>query len=471
MTEGQCEIGVVGLGVMGANLARNIASRGFRVAVFTRKIEATRKLAGAHPEAKFHVAEDLPDLVQSLERPRRILLMVPAGAPVDNVLDALDPLLDRDDIVIDGGNSLFTDTDRRNQRAESRPWRFVGMGVSGGAEGALRGPSLMPGGDHEAWERLRPLLESIAAESDSGPCVTYCGKGSAGHFVKMVHNGIEYGDMQLIAETAILLRRGLGLTPEEIANTFTFWNRGELESFLIELTAEIFRVPDPIQPDAILLDSVLDRAGQKGTGRWTVRAALDLGVAIPTITAAVDARALSARLELRRKAEAALRGPSGRPIDGLTSGDLADALYAAKIASYTQGFALLSTASSEHGYGTVLSEVARIWTAGCIIRAGFLDRVQAAFDAEPDAFLALTDAFRYDLAARIPTLRRVVSAAALAGHPIPALAASLTWFDTLSTARGSADLIQAQRDSFGSHTYERVDQPEVFVHSDWRPLY
>ncbi len=466
MSERSAEIGVIGLGVMGANLARNLASRGHRVAGQNRNPEVARALAAAHPEAGLTVAEDVPALVRALERPRRILLMVPAGDPVDGVLDALDPLLEAEDVVVDGGNSLYRDTERRVERAAGRPWRFVGMGVSGGSEGALRGPSLMPGGDREAWERLRPLLESIAAQSDTGPCVAHCGSGSAGHFVKMVHNGIEYGDMQLIAETALLLRR-LGLEPAAIADTFDDWNRGELESFLVEITARIFRVPDPEQPGALLLDAVLDRAGQKGTGRWTAIAALELGVSIPTIAAAVDARVLSADVELRARAGAAFAAASRPPLAGVSPGDLRAALYASKIASYTQGFALLAAASRELGYGTDRAEIARIWKAGCIIRAGFLDEVRAAFAAAPDALLALAADFPAALAERLAPWRRVVAAALTAGVPIPGLAASLAWFDTLATARGSANLIQAQRDYFGSHTYERVDQPGTFVHTDW----
>ena len=341
------------------------------------------------------------------------------------------------------------------------------MGVSGGSEGALHGPSLMPGGDWGAWERLRPLLESIAATSDAGPCVAYCGPGSAGHFVKMVHNGIEYGDMQLIAETALLLRRGLELAPDQIADTFATWNRGELQSFLIEITAEIFRVLDTDEPGALLLDAVLDRAGQKGTGRWTVGTALDLGVAIPTIATAVDARVLSSEVDLRRRAEGAFEGPPGQPLEGVTRDDLRNALYAAKIASYTQGFALLAAGSREYGYDTDLAEVARIWQAGCIIRARLLDAVRSAFAAEPDTLLVLAGPFRAELAARLPAWRRVVAAAATAGQPAPGLATSLGWFDTLVTARGSANLIQAQRDAFGAHTYERVDRPGKLVHSEW----
>jgi len=463
----QCDVAVIGLGVMGGNLARNFASRGLRVAGYSRTYETGRALAAAHPEAGLQIARDVRELMASLERPRRIVAMVNAGKPVDDVLDQLDPLLEEGDIVVDAGNSLYTDTDRREARAQGRPWRFVGMGVSGGSEGALLGPSIMPGGDHAAWERLRPVLEAIAARSDSGVCVTYCGRGSAGHFVKMVHNGIEYGDMQLIAEVATILREGLGLPWSDVADVFARWNEGELRSFLIEITADIFRAPDPQQPQRPLIDAILDRAGQKGTGKWTVVAAAEHGVAIPTIAAAVDARILSSARELRVRAEAAIRSARA-PLAGVTVEDLRDALYAAKIASYTQGFALLQAASAERGYGTDLGEVARIWTGGCIIRAVFLERIRAAFASEPrPELLVLSPDFAADVARRLPGWRRVVAAAASAGHPIPGLATSLAWFDTLTKARGSAAVIQAQRDLFGSHTYERVDAPGVFVHTEW----
>ena len=468
-----CDVAVVGLGVMGANLARNFASRGHRVAVFNRSPEKTRDLVRRHPEAGFVGCESLGALVSALARPRRIILMVPAGPPVDDSLDALDPLLERDDIVVDAGNSLYTDTDRRAARAESAAWRFMGMGVSGGSEGALKGPSIMPGGDFEAWESLRPLLESIAAVADSGPCVTWCGRGSAGHFVKMVHNGIEYGDMQLIAETAVLLRKGLDLPAGAVADVFAEWNAAELESYLIEITVDIFRTPDPENPERLLLDSILDRAGQKGTGRWTARAALDLGVAIPTIAAAVDARTMSSNRARRVAAEAAFERDGGGRLVGITADDLRAALYAAKMASYSQGFDLLACASDAFDYGTDLAEVARIWKAGCIIRARFLDRVREAFGHELEAsggdrLLALAPGFRDELANRVPSWRRVVAGAVMAGIPIPGLSASLAWFDTLTTARGSTNLIQAQRDYFGSHTYERVDAPGRFVHTDWQ---
>jgi len=461
------DIAVVGLGVMGANFARNFASRGYKVAGYDRSVEKAHEVARAHPDAKLAIAEDWKALVASLERPRRIVLLILAGKPIDDVLDVLDPLLEKDDIVVDAGNSLYSDTDRRNARAEGRPWRFVGMGISGGSDGALAGPSIMPGGDPEAWQRLKPLLEAVAAKSESGTCVTYCGKGSAGHFVKMVHNGIEYGDMQLIAETAMLMRDGLGLAPAAVADTFQAWNGGDLASFLIEITADIFRTDDPQKPGSLLVDAILDKAGQKGTGKWTVMAALEMGVAVPTIAAAVDARVLSAQKELRVRAEKSFGATRGKLI-GVSVDDLSDALYASKIASYTQGFQMLSRASEERGYGTDLSEVARIWTAGCIIRARFLDRVRAAFARTPaPELLALAPEFVEDLGRRLPAWRRVVTASLAAGIPVPGLAASLAWYDTLVTARGSASVIQAQRDYFGSHTYERLDAPGVSVHTDW----
>lgn len=465
------DVAVVGLGVMGGNLALNLASRGHRVIGYNRSPDKAHALAKEHPEAKLGVAETTAELVAKLARPRRIILMVPAGKPVDDSLDAFDELLEQDDIVVDGGNSLYTDTDRRAERAETRPWRFVGMGVSGGAEGARLGPSIMPGGDPEAWQALKPLLESIAAKSEYGACVTHCGRRSAGHFVKMVHNGIEYGDMQLIAETATLLRRGLGQDAQTVGETFKGWNEGELDSFLIEITADIFRTDDPKAEGKPLVDAILDRAGQKGTGRWTVKASLDLGVAIPTIAAAVDARVLSAGKALREKAERAFeRKPiAERPVSLTVGVDaLGDALYAAKIASYTQGFNMIEEASREWDYGIDLAEVARIWTGGCIIRARFLGRVMDAFKADPRPDnLALSPDFTSDLKRRVPALRKVVSEATAHGVPVPGFATSLAWFDTLTTAQGSANVIQAQRDYFGSHTYRRVDAPDTAVHTDW----
>ena len=487
MSDAQADVAVIGLGVMGAHFARNLAGRGFRVSLFDRDPSVARNLLTEFPELPFTACDTLAELVGATERPRRLVLLVPAGRPVDDSLDALAPLLESDDIVVDSGNSLFEDTDRRDARAAHSPWRFVGMGISGGSQGALEGPSMMPGGDPEAWTRLQPVLESAAAVSDSGPCVAHCGRGSAGHFVKMVHNGIEYGDMQLIAESSVLMRLGLGLTPLAIADTFSAWNAAELESYLIEITADIFRTEDPERPGELLLDAIVDQAGQKGTGRWTVQAALDLGVAIPTITAAVDARMLSANRARRVRAEAlfstatAKQGATDpRGAQALTDISLADvraALYAAKIASYSQGFDLLESASQAYGYGTPLSEVARIWKSGCIIRARFLDDVRVAFseasapahqkEGGEDRLLALAPGFRDELETRLPAWRRVVAAAAQAGLPVPGLSASLAWFDSITRARGSASLIQAQRDYFGSHTYERRDAPGRSVHTDW----
>ena len=462
------DIAVVGLGVMGANLARNFAGKGFQVSGFDRNPEAGRQLCLAHPEAGIEVAESLAQMVARLERPRRIVIMVNAGKPVDSVLEALDPLLESGDVVVDGGNSLYLDTERRLAHAADRPWRLVGMGVSGGSEGALRGPAMMPGGDEASYERLRPLLEAIAARTASGPCVTWCGKGAAGHFVKMVHNGIEYGDMQLIAETVMLLRQGLGVAAAEAAETFSRWNEGELQSYLVEITADILRTPDPERSDgSLLVDAILDKAGQKGTGQWTVTAAAELGVAIPTIAAAVDARNLSAARALRLDVAKVL-GSGVTRATGIQPDDLKDALYASKIASYAQGFSMMARASVERGYGTNLAEIARIWTSGCIIRARFLERVQRAFEKSPDLeSLVLATDFAEELQRREGAWRRVVAAAATSGMPMPGLMASLSWFDSLRTARGSSALLQAQRDYFGSHTYERTDRPGTAVHTDW----
>ena len=469
MTIDACDVGVVGLGVMGGGLARNLASRSYRVAVYNRSVETARRLSAQHPGAGLTVVERLEDIARALVRPRLILMLVTSGPPVDDVLAALGPHLENGDVIVDAGNSHFTDTERRIARAADQPWRFVGMGVSGGAEGALLGPSLMPGGDARAWERMRPVCEAIAAVSDARPCVTWCGRGAAGHFVKMVHNGIEYGDMQLIAEATLLLRRGLGLAPGAVADAFAAWNEGELESFLLEIAAGILRVPDPANPGALLLDAILDRAAQKGTGRWAVQAALDLGIAIPTISAAVDSRALSANVALRERADEVFRKAGRGPFQEVTLDDVRAALYASRIATYSQGFMLLATASAEHEYGTSLAEVARIWRAGCIIRARLLDELRRALGSGNEPCLAFAPTLRAEIVRRLPAWRRVVAAAARAGLPVPALAASLAWLDTLTTARGSTDLIQAQRDWFGAHGYERRDRPGEIVHSAWQP--
>ncbi len=461
------DVGVVGLGVMGGNLARNFASRGLGVAGLDRDVAAAHCFAEQHPDAKLHVCKTPEELVAALSPPRRILLMVNAGKPVDAVLESLAPLLGKDDVVIDGGNSLYTDTEARLQRYAGAAWRFVGMGVSGGSEGALLGPSLMPGGEPGAWRVLEPVLAPIAARSSLGACVTWCGKGAAGHFVKMVHNGIEYGDMQLIAETVALMRQGLGWSALEAAEAFGRLARGPLESFLIEITADILGAADPQHPDRPLVDAILDRAGQKGTGRWTVVAAAELGAPIPTIAAAVDARLVSAEKALRVQAEPVLAAPRSKLT--VTLEELESALWVGKVASYAQGFALMAAANTQLGYGIVPAEIARIWTGGCIIRARLLERVRDAL-AEGAPSLLLSKALGPEVRARLPHLRGVVAAAARAGMAVPALAASWGWLEGLATARGSASIIQAQRDYFGSHTYEREDRAGEAVHTDWARL-
>jgi 6-phosphogluconate dehydrogenase len=461
------DVGVVGLGVMGGNLARNFASHGFKVAGQNRDQDVAQRLLKQHPEAQLRLANDLRELVSMLARPRRIILLVNAGAPVDAVLQALGPLLDSGDVVVDGGNSHFVDTDRRLGALGGASWTFVGMGISGGSEGALRGPAMMPGGTREAWATLQPLLEKVAARSPLGACVGYCGSGSAGHYVKMAHNGIEYGLMQLIAEVVHLMRAGMRQSAEMVARELDAWNRAELASFLLEITVDILRTKDP-EGSGLLLDAVLDRAGQKGTGKWTVESAADLGVPVPTITTALEARGISAMRDLRVRAEP-LFGQR-QTLSGVTPQDMRDALYAASLASYLQGFALLAKQSLERGYGTELAEVARIWTGGCIIRSALLPDLRAALSEAAGDVLVLAPSLVKRLKPKLPGLRRVVSEAALVGHAAPALSASLAYFDGLATARGPASLIQAQRDYFGSHTYERIDSPGVAVHSDWAAL-
>ena len=472
MTDSRPDIAVVGLGVMGASLARNFHSRGLTVAAYNRSADLADPFFGRFGDARFLRVDALENLPAAFgEQPARIVLMVTAGKAVDAVLDGLVPHLRPGDVVIDGGNSHFADTERRMERGRSEGFRFVGMGVSGGERGALEGPSMMPGGDAEAWPLIEPLLKPAAAVSDTGPCVTWCGNGSAGHFVKMVHNGIEYGDMQLIAETWTLMSEGLQWAPPRIGATFAAWNAGELESFLVEITAGIVTTRDP-QGDGPLVDAILDVAGQKGTGRWTAIAATELGVPVPTISAAVDARAMSA-LKARRvsAAERGLGDLATQPLTDLTADDLAAALYVSKLMSYTQGFHLLAEASAARKYGTDLAAVARIWKAGCIIRARFLDRVYEAFHTHADLpLLFLAPSFAAELKPRIGALRKVVAAAAAAGLPIPALSASLAYYDTMTRAIGSARLIQAQRDWFGAHTYRRQDDPDTAVLSDWDAL-
>ena len=465
-----CDVAMIGLGVMGSNLALNIEEHGFSVAIWNREPENTLRFCEQNKGKKFKATKTLEELMAALSKPRRIMMMIKAGAPVDEMLGKLLPLLEAGDVVIDGGNSWFKETQARAQRLAERGVHFVGSGVSGGEDGARFGPSLMPGGTPESWESIRDVFEAIAARSDSGPCVTYCGPDGAGHFVKMVHNGIEYGDMQLIAEAYELLRRGLGLDADQLAATFEEWNRGPLESFLIEITAKIFRRRDD-ETGAPLVEKVLDKAGQKGTGKWTAQVALDLGVPIPTIGAAIDARVLSSMKDERVAASQVLPrgGQAILPVD-LTVQDVHDALYAAKICSYAQGFALIQAGSREWRWNVDTREIARIWKAGCIIRAKFLDSIMHAYERRADLPNLLVDeVFREDLARTDSAWRRSVAFALTRGIAMPAFAASLAYFDSYRTAELPQNLTQAQRDFFGAHTYQRNDKgPDApFVHTEW----
>ena len=470
------KIGVVGLGVMGANLARNIASRGFPVAGYDVDAAKTQAFAASQASGSAIGSVHAPDkLMAVLERPRRVLMMVPAGAPVDSVITHLRPHLEREDILIDGGNSFFRDTDRRADDLAAAGFRFVGMGVSGGEEGALLGPSMMPGGPREAWEALAPILRAMAAKAEDGePCVAYMGPRGAGHYVKMVHNGIEYGDMQLIAEIYDVLTRAAGMSAREIAELFAAWNEGELRSYLVEITARVLERIDA-ETGQPLVDLILDEAQQKGTGKWMSQNAFDVGAPIPTVNAAVEARLLSALKSERVTASKVLPGPSsGNWVRRDSSRAIMveatrQALYAAKIISYAQGMALLRQASQEYKYDINLAEVAKIWRAGCIIRAALLSDVRAAFNRNPALVnLMLDDRFAQGLASRQDALRTVVQVAVASGIPVPALGSSLAYYDSYRSARLPANLTQGQRDFFGAHTYRRIDRDGVF-HTDWTP--
>jgi len=464
--------GVIGLAVMGENLALNVESRGFPIAVYNRtssKTETFMKERAVGKDVK--AAYTLEEFVQSLDRPRQILVMVKAGGPVDKVIEQLKPLLEEGDMIIDGGNSLYEDTERRTNDLESSGLGFVGMGVSGGEEGALNGPSLMPGGTEAAYKELEPILTKIAAQVDDGPCVTFVGPRGAGHYVKMVHNGIEYGDMQLIAEAYDLLKNGAGLTNEQLHQVFTEWNKTEeLNSFLIEITADIFTQKDT-ETSSELIDLILDSAGQKGTGRWTVVEALQLGVPTPTIYAAVNARVMSSYKEERVAASKELNGPTAS-FDGNVGvfiNKVRDALYCSKMCSYAQGMALLAKASQEFDYNLDLAETARIWKGGCIIRAGFLDKIKSAFTDNPNLpNLLLAPEFKQTILDRQQAWREVLTVANTLGIAVPAFSASLDYFDSYRRDRLPQNLTQAQRDYFGAHTYERTDKPRgEFFHTQW----
>ncbi|WP_088892185.1 decarboxylating NADP(+)-dependent phosphogluconate dehydrogenase [Leptolyngbya ohadii] len=462
--------GLIGLAVMGENLALNVERNGFPVSVYNRTTSVTDKFMQTRAQGKnFYAAHTLEDFVQSLERPRRILIMVKAGSPVDAVMNQLKPLLQEGDMIIDGGNSLYTDTERRVQEMEATGLSFIGMGVSGGEEGALNGPSLMPGGTEAAYREIEPIVTKIAAQVDDGPCVTYIGPGGSGHYVKMVHNGIEYGDMQLIAEAYDLLKNTLGLDHLQLHEVFAEWNTtDELNSFLIEITADIFKKLDP-DTGLPLVDVILDAAGQKGTGRWTVSSALELGVSIPTITAAVNARIMSSIKQERLAASKELEGPTGKYGGDVKEfvNKIRDALYCSKICSYAQGMALLGKASQDFNYNLDLGETARIWKGGCIIRAGFLNKIKHAYDENPQlANLLLAPEFKQTILDRQDAWREVIMMAAKLGIAVPAFSASLDYFDSYRTARLPQNLTQAQRDYFGAHTFERTDKPGTF-HADW----
>jgi 6-phosphogluconate dehydrogenase len=467
----KAEFGIVGLGTMGHNLALNFESRGYQVAVWNLETEWVDDFIRTNQRSRFTGTKTLQDLVGALERPRRIVMMIPAGDPVEMTIGKLQPLLEHGDILVDGGNSWFEDTRRREAQLRPTGLHFVGCGVSGGEEGARYGPSLMPGGSDDAWAALREGLERIAAVTEAGPCVTHVGADGAGHFVKMVHNGIEYGDMQLIAESWDMLRRGLGMSAGETADVFAKWNEGPLGSFLIELTAQVCRVTDP-ETGRPLVDMVLDKAGQKGTGRWTAQIALELAVAIPTIASAIDARVLSSQKAERVEAERILSGPDTRaPFANTdpqeTTDDLADGLYAARICAYAQGMALIRQGAERYKWRINLAEIGRIWKGGCIIRARLLDPVRHAFTTNPSLVnLLMDDSIAALMRSSQAGWRRTLARSAAAGIPMPAHAASLAYFDSYRTARLPQNLTQAQRDAFGAHKYERIDRPGS-VHSEW----
>jgi 6-phosphogluconate dehydrogenase len=461
------QIGVTGLAVMGQNLARNIARHGFSVAVHNRSESRTKQLIERYGgEGDFTPATSLEDFVSSLDRPRRIVIMVKAGGPVDAVIDELVPLLDKGDILIDGGNSHFEDTRRREKALADHGLHFLGTGVSGGEEGALNGPSIMPGGPEDAYAPVAEILTTIAAQVDGTPCAAHIGPDGAGHYVKMAHNGIEYADMQLIAEAYDLLTSAAGMSAPEIAQAFAQWNEGDLESFLIETTATVLGHTDAATGRP-LVDVILDEAEQKGTGRWTAQSALELGVPVTAITEAVYARALSARKDQRTRAAGVLPGPSGGPApDGFVDA-VRDALYASKVVAYAQGFEQIRAASDEYDWNVDPGTLATIWRGGCIIRARFLDRIKEAYERSPELpNLLLDDYFRDAVANAQDAWRKVVRTAVDLGVPTPAFSASLAYYDGFRRERGPASLIQGLRDFFGAHTYRRVDRDGVF-HTLW----
>jgi len=470
----QADIGVIGLAVMGENLILNMESKGFTVACYNRTVEKVDAfLAGRAKGKKIIGCHSPEELVRVLKKPRKVMLMVKAGKPVDDFIEQLLPLLDDGDIIIDGGNSNFQDTIRRTAYVESKGKLYIGTGVSGGEEGALRGPSIMPGGSPAAWPHVKPIFQKIAAKTDRGePCCEWVGENGAGHFVKMVHNGIEYGDMQMICETYHLMKSGLGMSNEQMHQVFAQWNEGELNSYLIEITRNILAYKD--EEGNYVLDLILDAAGQKGTGKWTVIAALDSGQPLTLIAEAVFARCLSALKEERAAASKILKGPQGGVAGNRQQlvDDLRQALYASKIVSYAQGYQLMRATAAEYKWNLNYGGIALMWRGGCIIRSIFLGKIKEAFDRNPNLTNLLLDPFFSDAVQKAQaSWRRVVTAAVQMGIPVPAMSAALSFYDGYRCERLPANLLQAQRDYFGAHTYERVDRPRgEFYHTDWTGL-
>lgn len=463
------QIGVVGLAVMGKNLALNIESRGFSVSVYNRSSSKTEEFLQESKGKNVVGTYSIEEFVQSLETPRKILLMVKAGAATDATIQSLLPHLEKGDILIDGGNTYYKDTQRRNQELAESGIHFIGTGVSGGEEGALKGPSIMPGGQKEAHELVKPILEAISAKVDGEPCTTYIGPDGAGHYVKMVHNGIEYGDMQLISESYFILKHVAGLSAQELHEVFSEWNKGELDSYLIEITADIFTKVDE-ETNQPLVDVILDKAGQKGTGKWTSQSSLDLGVPLPIITESVFARYISAMKDERVEASRLIEGP--KPAQSAENKQelieaVRKALFMSKICSYAQGFAQMKAASDEYNWDLKYGEIAMIFRGGCIIRAAFLQQIKEAYDRNPELKNLLLDPYFKDIAQSYQSsLRKVISLAVEQGVPVPSFSSALAYFDSYRTAVLPANLIQAQRDYFGAHTYERTDKEGVF-HTEW----
>ncbi len=472
----KCDFGLIGLAVMGENLALNVESRGYRIAVYNRTTEKVDNLInGRAKDKKFVGCHSIEDLVSNLATPRKVMLLVKAGPAVDTIIDTLIPLLDKGDVIIDGGNTHFADTERRTKKVEEAGLLFVGSGVSGGEEGALKGPSLMPGGSKEAWPIVKPIFQAIAAKvgpNDDIPCCEWVGPRGSGHYVKMVHNGIEYGDMQLICEAYAMMKHSLGMSNDEIYDVFEEWNQGDLDSYLIEITRDIFSVKDEETGD-YMVDRILDRAGAKGTGKWMSQLALDLGVPSTLVTEAVYARSLSSFKEARVRASEVLKGPAKSTYDGDKKQFIAairNALYASKICSYAQGFVQLRAAAAEHDWPLNYGDCALLWRGGCIIRATFLDRIKDAFDTNPELEnLLLAPFFTEAVHTAQDDWRHVVSTAVQLGIPVPAFTSALAYYDGYRSARLPANLLQAQRDYFGAHTYERTDKDGSF-HTEWLDL-